>query len=146
MENARWIWFDMDGTLADLYGSALWLEDLRAERVRPYKYAKPLLNMQALARVLNRLNREGYEIGIISWLSKSGSPNYNERVAEVKREWLKKHLASVKFARVDIVEYGVPKQVGRSGILFDDEAPNRNAWGEGAYDVDAIIEILRGLN
>jgi len=34
--------FDMDGTIADLYGCENWLEDILAERVNPYERAKPL--------------------------------------------------------------------------------------------------------
>jgi len=139
------IWFDMDGTIADLYGVEGWLEMLRAENERPYREARPLLNLQALARVLNRLIRKGYEINIISWTAKFGTPEYNARTAEAKREWLAEHLASVKFTHIDIVEYGTPKQNGRNGILFDDEAPNREAWDGIAYDVNNIIEILRGI-
>lgn len=139
------IWFDMDGTIADLYGVEGWLEMLRAENERPYREAKPLLNLQALARVLNHLIREGYEINIISWTAKFGTPEYNERTAEAKREWLAEHLASVEFTHIDIVEYGTPKGDGRNGILFDDEVQNREAWGGIAYGVDNIIETLRGI-
>lgn len=139
------IWFDMDGTIANLYGDKDWLAKLRAEDVAPYRDAAPLLRMQSLARVLNRLNRQGYEIGIVSWLSKCGSEAYGEAVAEAKRKWLAKHLASVEFAHIDIIAYGEPKQNGRDGILFDDEEPNRKAWNGQAYDEKKIMEILRGL-
>lgn len=141
----RAINFDMDGTIANLYGVDGWLEYLINEDTTPYAIARPLLNLQALARVLNRLQREGWEINIISWLSKTGSDDYNERVAEIKREWLREHLTSVDFDNIFIVKYGTPKQTLGSGILFDDEEPNRTAWGEGAYDVHNIIEILRNL-
>lgn len=140
------IWFDMDGTIADLYGVDGWLEDLHAESARPYREAKPLINMQALARVLNGLKRKGYAIGIISWTAKGGSVEYNAKVAETKKAWLAKHLASVRFDRVDIVTYGEPKQNGRDGVLFDDEEPNRKAWNGRAYGVNEIVKTLRGLN
>ena len=58
--------FDMDGTLCDFYGVENWLEYLVARDATPYAVAKPLLNLSALARRLNRLQREGYEINIIS--------------------------------------------------------------------------------
>ena len=70
--------FDMDGTIADLYGVENWLPMLRAEDETPYIMAKPLLRFSALARILNRLQREGYRLGIISWLSKCGTEEYNE--------------------------------------------------------------------
>lgn len=139
------IWFDMDGTIADLYGVDGWLKMLMASDATPYRIARPLVNLQALARVLNRLQRDGYEIGIISWLAKNADEAYNEAVTEAKKEWLARHLASVHFNRIDIVEYGTPKQNGRDGILFDDEIGNRKNWNGIAYDVNAIIETLRAL-
>ena len=143
------IYFDMDGTIADLYGVEGWLNDLESENERPYATAKPLIRMSALARVLNRLQKEGYTIGIVSWLSKGGSDDYNEKVAYAKQKWLKQHLASVNFDEINIVKYGTPKStvVGRQGgILFDDEERNRTEWNGIAFDVDNIIEILKALN
>lgn len=139
------IWFDMDGTIANLYGVQNWLEMLRAEDPTPYKKATPLINMQSLARALHKLQSKGYKIGIISWLSMDGSVEYGEQVARAKREWLAKHLASVRFDYIDIVEYGTPKQINRNGILFDDEERNRRNWGENAFDEKRILEVLRTL-
>ena len=142
------IYFDMDGTIADLYGVDNWLYYLESENVLPYAVAAPLLRLCALARVLNRLQRDGYRIGVISWLSRGGSDEYNVAVAEVKREWLRKHLASVNFDEVNIVNYGTPKQnfaTSESDILFDDEARNRENWTGRAFDVNNIMEILKTL-
>lgn len=139
------IWFDMDGTLADFYGVEGWLDMLKSYDPTPYRIAEPLLNMQSLARVLNRLQRNGYKIGIVSWLSKSGSDEYNNAVTKVKCEWLNRHLHSVHFDYIDIIKHGIPKQNGREGILFDDEKPNRDNWNGIAYDVNNIIEILKGM-
>lgn len=139
------IWFDMDGTIADLYGVNNWLEMLVNQDARPYKVAKPLLNMQQLAKELNRLIKKGYKIGIISWLAKNSNSDYDKKVAEVKRNWLKKHLKSVKFENIDIVAYGTPKQINRKGILFDDEKQNRENWLGIAYDVQNILQVLREL-
>ena len=139
------IWFDMDGTIADLYGVDGWLEMLIDSDPTPYEIARPLLRMATLARLLNRLQREGWEIGIVSWLSKSGTEAYNRAVTEAKREWLAKHLKSVRFDYIDILPYGTPKEVGRNGILFDDEERNRTNWNEIAYDVNEIIETLKAL-
>lgn len=137
--------FDMDGTIADLYGVENWLEDLINENVRPYVEAKPLVRLASLARVLNRLQREGYEINIISWLSKSGSDDYNARVTEAKKAWLAKHLPSVHWNNITIVKYGTPKENFGSGYLFDDEEANRNNWNGIAYDVNNILEVLRSF-
>lgn len=139
------IWLDMDGTIANLYGDPNWLEKIRAYDATPYRNALPLLNMSLLARYLNRLQKQGYEIGIVSWLSKEPTAEYDRLVIAAKKAWLAQHLASVHFDTIDIIAYGTPKGNGRSGILFDDEAPNRKQWGEGAYDVHNILEILKGL-
>lgn len=139
------IWFDMDGTIADLYGVEGWLDMLLNENARPYEIAKPLVNMRELARVLNRLIEKGWEIGVISWLAKNGTNDYNKKVANAKIRWLAKHLRSVRFAKIDIVEYGTPKQINRNGILFDDEKQNRESWLGVAYNVDNIIQVLKEL-
>ena len=137
--------FDMDGTLANFYGVEGWLDYLMAEDVTPYRVAAPLFNFSALARVLNRLHREGYTINIISWLSKNGSAEYNAAVTEVKKNWLAKHLPSVHFDNIVIVPYGTPKETLGHGILFDDEERNRNNWNGVAYDVNNILETLKNL-
>ena len=139
------IWFDMDGTIADLYGVEGWLDMLLNENTKPYEIAKPLINMRELAKVLNRLIEKGWEIGVISWLAKNGTNDYNKKVANAKMKWLAKHLKSVKFAKIDIVEYGTPKQINRNGILFDDEKQNRENWLGMAYNVENIIQVLKEL-
>ena len=139
------IFFDMDGTIADLYHVDGWLDDLRAERVRPYVEAKPLVNLSRLARRLNRLNADGYSINIISWTSRGGSPEYNKAVAAAKLEWLAQHLPSVKWNNVFIIAYGTPKSSCGRGVLFDDEKPNRDGWTGKAYDVNNILEVLKAI-
>ena len=136
---------DLDGTIANLYGVDNWLDDLRNENSRPYEIAKPLVNMSLLARLLNRLQKYGYTINIISWLSKTPSESYDKKVTIAKKNWLKTHLKSVKFDNIFIVPYGTPKHSLASGILFDDEKPNRDNWQGIAYDVDNIIGVLKNL-
>jgi len=142
------IWFDMDGTLADLYGVENWLPMVRASDPTPYIIARPLVNLSALARILNRLRRDGYEIGVISWTSKTGTPDYNAAVTAAKYAWLSKHLPSVDFDEIHVVPYGTPKQVfahSDDDILFDDEAKNREDWTGLALDVTDIIGALKAL-
>lgn len=142
------IYFDMDGTIADLYGVDGWLDYLVAGKTKPYREAKPLVNMRELAKLLNELQAQGWHIGIISWLSKSGTDEYNERVAITKEKWLAKHLGSVHFDEVKIAKYGTPKQFLADhafGILFDDEQPNRDAWVGEAYDVHNILQVLTAI-
>lgn len=137
--------FDMDGTIADLYGVDGWLDDLTNSNVRPYAIAKPLLNLSALARQINKMQKMGYIFNIISWTSKTGSAEYNKAVTETKLKWLAKHLPSVKWDNIFIVPYGTPKHEISRGILFDDEIGNRTAWGDGAYDVNDILGVLKAV-
>ena len=79
----------------------------------------------------------------------SKNENYDEDVTRAKREWLKKHLASVDFNEINIVKYGTPKQTFAKtdeDILFDDEEKNRKEWTGKAFDVNEIIEILKRLH
>ena len=140
--------FDMDGTIADLYGVDNWLEYLINEDVYPYANAQPLLRLCTLARKLNALQRAGYDLAIVSWLSKSGSRAYNDAVTVAKLAWLRKHLPSVNWDRITIVPYGTPKQnfcETPFDILFDDEGKNRDNWTGIAYDVQNIMEVLKNL-
>lgn len=146
------IYLDLDGTVIDFYGVPNWLECLEAQDSTPYRVAKPLVNLSTLARYLNRLQARGYHIGIISWLSKSGTDKFNAKVAEVKRDWLAKHLPSVQWDEIHIVPYGVPKSncaTCPNAILFDDEQCNLNEWTANthnmAYNADLLMEILRNL-
>lgn len=137
--------FDLDGTLANLYAVEGWLPMLRAYDPTPYRIAEPMLNMSALARLLHKAQRLGYEICIISWLSKDPNAEYGEAVRLAKMEWLAEHLPSVEWDEVHIVAYGTPKHEICGGVLFDDEEYNRNMWGEGAFEPKDILEFLREL-
>lgn len=142
------IYFDMDGTIANLYGVNGWLESIINRDASPYTNAEPMVKMNSLARVLNNLIKKGYKVGIVSWLAKNSTEEYDKAVTEAKLNWLKTHLKSVEFEEIHIVPYGTPKHEiveNPNGILFDDEEPNRTKWLGTAYNVDAIIETLKGL-
>ena len=142
------IYFDMDGTIADFYGVPNWLECIERYDPTPYAVAKPLLNMSRLARLLNHLQADGWHIGIVSWLSRTGTVEFNAKVTATKEMWLHTHLKSVHWDEIVIVPYGVPKHEMvqfAEGVLFDDECRNRENWVGTAYDVDNIIEVLKGF-
>ncbi len=140
------IWFDMDGTIADLYSVEGWLDYLIKEDVYPYANAKVMLNFSLLARLLNRLQEQGWKIGIISWTSKCGSENYNLAVEVAKRAWLARHLPSVEWDEIRVVRYGTNKYMTcGGGILFDDEKGNRDNWKDTAYEPCKIMKVLKEL-
>ena len=146
--------FDMDGTIADLYGVENWLPMIRAYDATPYRIAKPLLNLSALARQLNAAQRKGAKLVIISWASKDPDPGFFDDVLAAKAEWLVEHLPSVRWDEVYVVPYGrnKAKQCGVTSenfFLFDDEERNRNEWEELdglAFNPSDIAEILKRFN
>lgn len=151
--NVKMICFDMDGTIADLYGVSGWLERLRAFDPTPYTEAEPIWNMAELNEVLNSLRICGIEVRIITWLSKETTTEYDNLVREAKREWLEK--CGFPFDNFHGVAYGTTKancvrkylDEGEA-ILIDDNAKVREGWHLGeAVDPTAIniVEYLKGL-
>ena len=142
------IWFDMDGTIANLYAVENWLSKLRDYDASPYADAEVMHNMSQLARLLNKVQAVGYGIGIISWLSKFPTPEYDEAVTQAKLGWLGQHLKSVHFDEIHIVSYGTPKSdfmYTDNDILFDDEEKNRTEWTGEAHEPNEIIKTLKEL-
>lgn len=138
----------MDGTLANLYAIENWEAKLRAEDSTPYEEAEPMLALNQLARVLNKLQAAGHEIGIISWLSKEATTEYNKAVRKAKRKWLAIHLPSVVWDEIHLVKYGTPKHFccqGNDKILFDDNIEVREKWNKygQAFSENDIIEVLK---
>ena len=141
------IWFDMDGTIADLYGVNGWLDMLMAEDATPYAIAKPLVNLQVLARLIHKAQRKGYEVCIISALAKNSTADYDEKVKTAKTAWLKKHLASVEFDKICFVPYTFVKNDVNEGtdILFDDEERHLTAWTGTAIHATEILPTLKAI-
>lgn len=129
----RKIYFDMDGTIADLYSVNGWLDDLRAERTTPYQIAKPMYDMEKLNSLLETLKVFGYKIGIITWGSMDASDLFDNQIKRVKREWVKKNLPAIK--EFHYQRYGTPKHRAsyqniriNHDILIDDNAEVRKNW------------------
>lgn len=124
------LYFDMDGTLADLYSVRGWLKKLRNEDVTPYEKAKPLFEMDELNASLEALAAKGVTIGVISWGSKDASKEYQRQIAKAKRAWINKYLPCV--SEMHVVKYGTPKarvaKVKNDSILVDDDAQVRQRW------------------
>ena len=144
----KMICFDMDGTIADLYGVDGWLEDLIAHNTRPYAKAKDLYNVFDLLEVLLELKLKGYKLGVISWGSKENNAEYDKAVEKVKRKWLANRLLDSILDKIIVTPYGVRKadtcRKFGFGILVDDEEQNRNAWDLGDT-IDANKNLLEEL-
>lgn len=143
----RTLVFDMDGTIANLYGVENWLNLLRAESSLPYRVAEPMYDMDTLAVVLNLLKAQGWKVAVTSWLSMDSTRAYDEKVKVAKREWLAKY--NFPYDEIHLVPYGTPKSectrnLGGFQILFDDNKEVRDGWELG-QTVDANGNILEKL-
>ena len=141
------IWFDMDGTIADLYGVENWLEMLIAHDETPYVIAKPIVNLSVLARLMNKIQRKGFEICIVSALAKDSTAEYDERVRNAKIKWLANHLKSVHFDEIRFVPYWYTKNGVNTGadVLFDDEKRHIEKWTGTAVHASKMIETLKAI-
>lgn len=147
------IWFDMDGTIVDLYGVPEWLHKLRAEDTEPYDAARPMVDIYVLHNLLSHLKEKyGFTIGVISWNSKTGSNNYMHAVRTAKRNWLKDKGLTDVLDEIHVVKYGTPKhsvaaKSGRRGILIDDDENVRKAWEKaGGLAINPMdTDILKAL-
>lgn len=144
----------MDGTIANLYAVENWLEMLRAYNARPYEIAEPMWDMVELNMVLAELKANGYEIAIITWLSKDSTAEYDNAVRLAKKQWLED--MGFEYDYFHGVKYGTTKAntIRRymdgyeNAILIDDNDKVRNGWTLGGTinpTEENIIEVLKGL-
>ena len=140
--------FDMDGTIADLYGVDNWLDDLRNERTRPYEKCKPIYNEEKLNKVIASLKEVGYKIIITTWLAMNSTKEYKMQVRKAKLEWLDK--IQFDYDEIHLVQYGTTKAdctrkyKGIEQILVDDNEEIRNGWHLGRT-INAKKNILKEL-
>lgn len=143
--------FDMDGTIANLYGVKGWLADLRNSNARPYAVAEPLYDMEFLADILNTFKAFGWLIVVTTWLAKDSTKAYDDEVRKVKKEWLAKY--NFPYDEIHLVKYGTTKadctrKLGGFQILVDDNEAIRKGWNLGdtinanENIIDKLLDLL----
>lgn len=148
------ICFDMDGTIANLYGVNGWLEMIENENPKPYEIAEPMWDMVELATTLKMLQVKGYEIRVITWLAKDSTEEYKTLTRQAKLEWLENQ--GFPFNKFHGIAYGTTKanairkylELGEQAILIDDNAKIRQGWNVGETvdpTTENIIDILKAL-
>ena len=154
MKNVKMICFDMDGTIADLYGVENWLPMLENHNPMPYRVAEPMWDMEELALTLMALQNRGIEIHIVTWLAKGATAEYDKAVRLAKIDWLRHY--DFPFDHYHAVKFGTTKAScvrrylaeNETAILIDDNAKVRKGWTVGET-IDPtkvnIIEVLKGL-
>lgn len=125
------IYFDMDGTIADLYSVENWEPMLRAENPTPYLLARPMMDIFKFNWCCYLLGQAGYKLGVISWLSMGSSKEYEEATTKAKLQWLEKNAPALLVGEKHFISYGVPKSdvaKDKNGILVDDNTEVGGAW------------------
>lgn len=126
------IYFDLDGTLADLYNRKNWLDDIENERSGVFKDLPTIVNFDdSFFLLIDELLRDGWGMGVITWTPMQASPEYEEVCRQEKLEWIRENLPFV--TEINIVPYGVPKQKAiqkraKKMVLIDDNADVVKMW------------------
>ena len=150
------VYFDLDGTLFNLYGKENWLEMLESETVGVFQGSESDLmeniDLEELYEGIQALANYGVEFNVITWLPMQASREYEEICAKEKTEWVRKVLPFIN--EVVCQPYGTPKQKGISKrantmILIDDNKEVCNMWKTNkqrrAIQVDNEYSALEAL-
>ena len=141
--NNATIYFDLDGTIANLYGFNDWLTYLQNEQTTPYAEAGLLVDGEQLRNFLAAGKVAGVLFGVISWGAKNASKDYQKASRRAKIDWLKKNNLLEYFNELHIIKYGTPKNrvaKNRTGVLIDDELQRWNV--EKLVDANNFRNIL----
>ena len=122
------IWFDMDGTIAELYKVEGWLEALRSNDWSVYSNCAPRHNYQRINAAIEALVEQGWHVGVITWASKGISWGKDLReIAEIKNNWLRNFFPALADENFACIPYGYSK-----ADYLEEMA--------GAYDVSYLVD------
>ena len=137
--------FDMDGTIADLYGHPNWLPMLRNEE-NIFNLLEPMVAPLLLNTLIEKLQTV-CEVKIITWLPMNATNEYKNTCRADKKQWVRTFLPAI--GKVHAIMYGANKHyvkgLSKNSVLFDDNAHVREAWansGRIALDEKNIIRNL----
>ena len=125
------IYFDLDGTVYDLYNVENWEPKLRAENADVFNEGNFIGDYTRFITVCTELVKKGVQFGVITWLPMQATEEYERECAEVKREWVKKFMPFV--TEFTAQTYGIPKQNAiikraKRMYLLDDNAEVCEIW------------------
>ena len=144
--NRTLVW-DMDGTIADLYGVTDWLPKLMAEDASPYVDANSLYDMDIINALLNEFRACGWRIVVTTWLAKGSTRNYDRKVRKAKIDWLAR--MGFRYDEIHLVKYGTTKanctrKLGGYQVLIDDNEKVRKGWTLGDT-IDPTKNLIENL-
>lgn len=148
------VYFDLDGTLFDLYGKTNWLDFLENEKSGIFIEGNfmPNIEIGKLLELISKLLSYGVNFEVITWLPKQASKNYEEICEKEKRIWVEKNLPFIK--KINCQSYGIPKQkaINKKAsrmILIDDNEDICRNWETKIqrkfYKVDTNFSAVNAL-
>lgn len=125
------IYFDMDGTIANLYEANNWLERLLAEEEGLFLNLEIMHDKEKLTEIINDLIELGFGVEVITWTPKDVTEEYVKVVEVEKKKWIERHFPMIK--KITCLRYGTPKQKAlktreHRQILVDDNIEVNEMW------------------
>ena len=126
------IYFDLDGTVYDLYHVPNWLEKLRGHKPRVFKEGQVMFDKDFYTICEDLRDMFNVKFGVITLLPRESTNRYNNQVIHTKLDWIKKHLPFVDMSLVHIIESQEDKhkyaKPNCRTYLIDDNENNCKAW------------------
>ncbi len=148
------IYFDLDGTIYDLYNFPNWLYMLQNEE-SPFYDLPPLVDIKVLRKIMEKLqSRETASFEIISWLPMNASIAFEEKCTDEKINRVHDDFGTELFNNGHFLRYGTPKEsavlepLTRKHVLIDDNLEILEQWelaGGKGIEAKNILKYLRGL-
>lgn len=152
------IWFDMDGTIAELYKVKDWLPALRSNDWSVYDRCLPRAHHERINAAVEALIENGWQVGVITWASKGIDFGADlSAIEEIKFNWLCRFFPALADGKFACIPHGYDKaQFMREmdykpyevSYLVDDNKEVRAAWrkhGESFKTIDASRSFHRAI-
>lgn len=114
------VYFDMDGTIADLYGVENVFKRLDALDASVYLEAEPI---QEYIQMIRDFHHMGYEVNILSCLGMISEEVFDKNTKENKDKWLDKYVGCEYINKRIYIPNTKHKEeyIDAIGILVDDD-------------------------
>lgn len=152
------IWFDMDGTVYELYKLDGWLTRLEEKDATVYNAKNACrANLKRIDSAVKTLVEAGWEVGVITWGAKGHEEGsaFLKEIAHAKKMWLRANMPNLFFyGHFTIQPYGVDKvrairEVSDTmNVLVDDNALVRKVWrahGKNFKTINAKVSYAKAL-
>ena len=157
---AKTVWFDMDGTLYDLYNVPNWLEELENENPNVFYDGNLMYNSYRIGQAIEALVAHGWDVGVVTWapMGVDKDSTFFAKVEQVKRFWLKRFYPELAH-NFHCLPYGESKRnyvyenfcrtslIGGTQVLVDDNMMVRCDWEavNGWFAIDATHDYCQEL-